>query len=532
MVRMNGLPVTRQQGQIFPLSLAVLVIACVMFFVVFNSGRAVNEKINLVNAADASAYSGAQIAARHLNFMAYTNRAMIANEAAIGHLYSFQVETDLLGKLVMEGVNGGGFVGDLLRGILNIMLGGLGSFLDLVAQVIMPIIDSSKVFTGMLSLMMDENNVTFANFQQQAYLDLIQRNQETGYTVVDETMAVVAASYLEQARGSIRVNDPDTLRLFEASEDPAVAAAALQAGDSAAAMCEMILFATPSPDTGAELGSSYNSRSQNCRQSVQTGAAISSSILGSPGVPEADGGLMLGAIRETVSQMDNATWIRDRNVRNYTLLWPFSADRAGATEIQVDSTSGNLNWVANSDTFTLKLFGIPIYSPIGVQGDSAANVKAAVTRLDAWTLGYLQDFGLCGPGVDCQELAQNGYHSIQRFAALDPNRQSATITAFLSQENCSDGIGRDQSGDQIEGWNDGLRPFEEQQPFCDKTVYAIGQAEVYFQRPDCYEGGARECARDGNGFSRLNDGAVEVPNLYNPFWHARLIATGAGGGNG
>ena len=83
---------SKQKGQMLPVVIAVFLVAVVMFFAVFNSGRAVNEKINLVNAADAAAFSGAQVAARHLNFMAYTNRAMIANEAAIGHLYSFQVE--------------------------------------------------------------------------------------------------------------------------------------------------------------------------------------------------------------------------------------------------------------------------------------------------------------------------------------------------------------------------------------------------------------------------------------------------------
>ena len=74
----------KNSGQALIAGMALLAIAGIMFFFIFNSGRAVNEKINLVNAADAAAYSGAQIAARQLNFMAYTNRVMIANEVAIG----------------------------------------------------------------------------------------------------------------------------------------------------------------------------------------------------------------------------------------------------------------------------------------------------------------------------------------------------------------------------------------------------------------------------------------------------------------
>jgi hypothetical protein len=47
------------------------------------------EKSRLVNAADGAAYSGAVWAARNMNFMAYTNRAMIANHVAVGHYVSY-----------------------------------------------------------------------------------------------------------------------------------------------------------------------------------------------------------------------------------------------------------------------------------------------------------------------------------------------------------------------------------------------------------------------------------------------------------
>ena len=73
-----------QSGQSLVLAMGLFLVASVTAFLVFNSGRAVNEKINLVSAADAAAYSGAQIAARQLNFMAYTNRAMMANEVSVG----------------------------------------------------------------------------------------------------------------------------------------------------------------------------------------------------------------------------------------------------------------------------------------------------------------------------------------------------------------------------------------------------------------------------------------------------------------
>lgn len=55
----------------------------------YNNGQMTSEKTRLVNAADAAAYSGAVFVARNLNFLAYTNRAMIANHVAIGHFVSY-----------------------------------------------------------------------------------------------------------------------------------------------------------------------------------------------------------------------------------------------------------------------------------------------------------------------------------------------------------------------------------------------------------------------------------------------------------
>lgn len=52
----------------------------------YKAGKITSEKMQLQNAADAAAYSVSLTEARDLNFMAYTNRAMVANEVAIGQL--------------------------------------------------------------------------------------------------------------------------------------------------------------------------------------------------------------------------------------------------------------------------------------------------------------------------------------------------------------------------------------------------------------------------------------------------------------
>ena len=73
-----------QQGQALPLGLVMLVAVAATVYFMFNSGQLVQEKIRLTNTADAVAYSGGVYEARVLNYDAYTNRAIIANEIAIG----------------------------------------------------------------------------------------------------------------------------------------------------------------------------------------------------------------------------------------------------------------------------------------------------------------------------------------------------------------------------------------------------------------------------------------------------------------
>jgi len=74
----------RARGQALPLAMVLLVAVAAMLFFMFNSGQLVQEKIRLTNTADAVAYSAGVFEARVLNYDAYTNRAMIANEIAIG----------------------------------------------------------------------------------------------------------------------------------------------------------------------------------------------------------------------------------------------------------------------------------------------------------------------------------------------------------------------------------------------------------------------------------------------------------------
>src|SRR5688572_14423197 len=69
----------------------------------FGVGQLVNDKMRLVNAADAAAYSAAQWEARSLNFQSYLNRAIVANEVAIAQLVSLRSWSGYVSTLARNG---------------------------------------------------------------------------------------------------------------------------------------------------------------------------------------------------------------------------------------------------------------------------------------------------------------------------------------------------------------------------------------------------------------------------------------------
>lgn len=77
-----------QAGVVLPAATALLLIVAAVFYLMVNAGQTVSEKIRTTNAADAAAYSAGVVEARALNYDAYLNRAIVANEIAIAQMVS------------------------------------------------------------------------------------------------------------------------------------------------------------------------------------------------------------------------------------------------------------------------------------------------------------------------------------------------------------------------------------------------------------------------------------------------------------
>ncbi|MDC6127343.1 hypothetical protein PPH41_04980, partial [Burkholderia gladioli] len=91
-----------ERGQALLPALLFLAVGCAALLLAFGSLQLTSAKIQLQNTADASAYAAALLQARDYNFSAYTNRAMIANQAAVAQMVGLKSFIDMLDEHVAE----------------------------------------------------------------------------------------------------------------------------------------------------------------------------------------------------------------------------------------------------------------------------------------------------------------------------------------------------------------------------------------------------------------------------------------------
>jgi len=498
-------------------SMGLLMVTCVVIFSVFNSGRAVNEKMNLVNAADATAYSGALVASRQLNFMAYTNRAMIANEVAIGHMVSFQAEVNLVEDALTEGLTG---FPALLKGGIDYLIASAGGDPTLTVETWRT---GMSVLAGSYILTVDATNALYADFQKEEYDNLAAINGQT--SIADITMGDVASRYVKNPDVEITVNEEVELDLLLASDIDATLAGKINQAKSNESLCSFVMFASPSDATATNPPT-------NALNAGMTGYCSGGGAGNQNGTfsnPINDSGALLDLLNRSAEASTSSDWITNRNMNyNMGLILNRSVERVGATQVVWDTDLQQTNWVTGVDTID----SIPGFLGLGdmiagIHGNASSNaINASFQVSDApdWAsnavITLMDTLGMCGE-IDCTLLAGSGYQGIKRFAVLNPyyqqvgNEPGALVTAVLVQKgNCNDLYGRnDKTGKKYKEWNDEITRTTVR---CDGTkLTAVSQARVFYERPGCTAAGCM-------GFD-LSKVISEKPNLYNPFWTAKLI---------
>ena len=499
-----------QRGQTMIAGMGLMLVSASVIFMLFNSNRAVTEKINLVNAADAVAYSGALVASRELNFMAYTNRTMIANEVAIGHMVSFQSEISLVEDVFSGGLRGLGSQG--IIAIFDAILGIVGSNVASVAQAWG---QGMRAVAGTYILSVDATNALYNDFQEEEYSALI--GDGPNGSIVDVTMQQVAQKYVKNTDVTILVNDASSIDSLIGTGLDSDLSAKMELAKAGATkeFCYLIMFASPG-DSGGGGGATDTSIDASLRgycndrgQPLPDGAFTK---------PLADSGVLMDLVQRSAETAKSADWITDRNL-SYSPVFTLGNNvaRSGETKLEWDSVDDQYNWVAEDKVKSTNWLKDII---AGVDAEGSGDAKSAASFINGaapWAedaIGtLLSTFGWCDD-IDCDAVKNGEYKGIQKYATINPLISQATIRVVLTQTaNCNDTIGRDDiTGAKNAKWHDDQTRYDTN---CgSKPLTAYSAAQVYYDVPGCDD---PSCT----GFDKSKIISTQA-NLFNPFWQARL----------
>ena len=479
--RMSPRPGT-QRGQALILSVAFVAVLSVGVLVMFSNQQSLARKTQLVNAADAAAYSVAVQQARALNFAAYGNRARVANEVAIAQMvgmYSWVNQVHKTSRNIKTTLNAISWVPYI--GQVAAMLSRIFQIVDTALNQVRP--RMQQAFQQAMSLI-DNINGALAT--------------STGLLFNTATRSVDAIRF---AGHIVEANAPGAR-----------------------------LSAAGSAQLTTQLHQAFNTFT-TLHRIPQTGTST-------------------GADRfrnVVMKSRDRFSRTRDKDAG----FWPLRLNQAGGTDMV-----GYKQWAA-VDTLSLEV-KVPwplddFDVPLGWGGAQAVKHYQNQTFLwginngngwrDVWDGNRLHR-----PYGDARR--QTG-PTLMRFAHSDPNVGSNRSGSFYTGHDglrdyydVADGKGSNSNNDprNNNADKDGVGPVftlhvqsaqalsrtsphidgmgAGQMALTDKThggdVSALASAQVYFNRPFALTAFAR------------GDRKLEVGNLFNPYWQARLVETPSG----
>jgi hypothetical protein len=333
----------RHRGQIAPVALFGVLMSSAALAVMFNTGQKVTERSQVANAADAAAYSGAVWTARHLNFIAYTNRAMIANHVAVGHFVSY--------------VSWVRYINDSIEAIDRVTqwIPYVGQYVDLAEQISAEVRDATEQAAEIAIPAIDAWNVNIRAAQAEAQASLAFRNLQS---LMDQT----GRTYDPH----IRINDGDALSSMPAELQSLLEA---QLMTQSAAVPTFIQRYTSSRDS--------NSLQQLVNASLRGNSDLQRWIAGERGWRE---NLLAVQLRKrgatSTSQTDRVADWRAEDQLQFRTRGLFGWHRWQRIGDQVSSASAR--------EFDLDYSGVPSYYNVaGSPQDASLRIAAVATKSQA-----------------------------------------------------------------------------------------------------------------------------------------------------
>ncbi len=178
----------RECGSVLVYALAMLLVVALVVTMVFNTGQLTAEKIKLHNTADAVAFSVATVEARNLNFLSYTNRAILANHASMAQMASF-LSLTRMGDVTV------GTMQETLQA-LNLLdwVPGLGEVIVALTEAMTVLKNVFDVLTGALKLAIEVAVQATWLLEQAIYASQLAMQVSTVDSLVETYTQVLAAN--------------------------------------------------------------------------------------------------------------------------------------------------------------------------------------------------------------------------------------------------------------------------------------------------------------------------------------------------
>ncbi len=482
---------SRHGGQVLPMTLVFIGAVLLAFWVLYDTGELLGDRMRLQNTADHVAYSTAGLVARDLNFIAYTNRAMVANQVAIAQM----VGLSSWGASIEQFARNANTIGQFIPGI-NAITGSVRAgasanrqTIDQAAAVLIPL---NQQVIGLLS------NAQHL-FHQSVVLQLSAFSADIG-----------------------RRNDPDARSLMAAGDYSLAEAASLLSAWNEQIGAQYTLQSVNAADAESQLA---NRRFREFESVVNASRdPFSSNRSYRWGFPfSATWGVGL-EIRTRSQKYGGTDFIRTVDPADNTYRWDWAAMDTVSQYVRfcVDLAVGEECWNLPEIPMTWGAAHALDESQSGITqfdygfsddrrqrrrwGDGAWRNRAAATAL----LSSASPNPVTGEHVHHRVATVSGLQAFHAFRDDQPrHRGPSVITLFIKDERdiastasllpTTGGAAAPELDPQAGGGVAGGR------------LGAIAKAEVYFMRPTDLDGWRRQ------------DRRVEYANLFNPFWQVRLV---------
>jgi competence protein ComGC len=486
---------SRQRGQTLVLAMVCMVVFVVGVLVLFNTGQAVNKKVQLNNTADAAAYSVAVQQARAYNLIAYLNRAQVANEVAVAQMVSLHSWLNYTISGTDHFADAASDIGWALdfTGVgveIGVVLNEVGNALSEVKEGLQEARDGTKLaFSGFITVLSTANQLYSEASQAVLIADLgdvpiVAKNvvaANAAANTTDKPMALNVASYGVLESQAVVANQ-QYVRLYKVPHS---------------------VTANGNPGRTSD-GDRYANVVMEARDGFSRDRNADFFVLHKRGGTDIVGyNRWVGLDSLNMNIHIPLPFVPDVNL---ALAW------GGAAAVLADTRKGfdqitkvNNGWTSPYDNDR------GTYAPYNGGGDNgSAGGKARSEPAES------------GDGYDYTKALLTGYHGLLSYEDVvankatvpyvndgDTNRSddAGPIFSVLVEQKMAD-IRTSSNIPKLANKNDLVVPDKMQN---DKMT-GLASAQVYFDRPQSL-------------FPRANDSRRELGSLFSPYWQARLIDT-------